>query len=228
LVTSRVNDLDQILTAFEEVLTLERELGTRTVTCDRALLVPMRSAPASPPPSAASGGPRSGAAESARISDSTSQISDFKVPSPDSKGQSSDSKVPSPDSKGQRPTDIAFIADVVPVGAAAELLEKMIAAMGYELSEVTIVEAPSAAQTPPVARVYVVLGSDARKLFMPQIRAARGLWTEVNGVPTVVTNSPARMLRFFANDPARLREAKQQVWTDLKSVLFRLGKRATR
>ena len=38
---------DDILGAFEEALELERELGTRTVECDRALLVPLR--PAAPP-----------------------------------------------------------------------------------------------------------------------------------------------------------------------------------
>ena len=44
---------DDILGAFEEALELERELGTRTVECDRALLVPLRPAaplPAAPPP----------------------------------------------------------------------------------------------------------------------------------------------------------------------------------
>ena len=40
-----MTDFDEILGAFEEALELERELGTRTVECDRALLVPMRPAP---------------------------------------------------------------------------------------------------------------------------------------------------------------------------------------
>lgn len=38
----RVSDFDEILEAFEKALLLEAELGTRTVPCDRALLVPMK------------------------------------------------------------------------------------------------------------------------------------------------------------------------------------------
>ena len=36
-----MTDLPEILTAFEQALELERELGTRTVDCDRALLAPI-------------------------------------------------------------------------------------------------------------------------------------------------------------------------------------------
>ncbi len=52
----RVSDFDEILEAFEKALLLEAELGTRTVPCDRALLVPMKpvaavkTAPVPPPP----------------------------------------------------------------------------------------------------------------------------------------------------------------------------------
>ena len=40
--------LDEILGAFEEALELERELGTRTVECDRALLMPVKPEPPKP------------------------------------------------------------------------------------------------------------------------------------------------------------------------------------
>ena len=45
--------LPEILTAFEQALELERELGTRTVDCDRALLAP-RSGGTPLPPAGAS------------------------------------------------------------------------------------------------------------------------------------------------------------------------------
>ena len=40
-----MENLPEILTAFEQALELERELGTRTVDCDRALLVPPKIVP---------------------------------------------------------------------------------------------------------------------------------------------------------------------------------------
>ena len=41
--------LPEILNAFEQALELERELGTRTVECDRALLAPVSVGRARPP-----------------------------------------------------------------------------------------------------------------------------------------------------------------------------------
>ena len=55
--------LDHILDGLEDALALERELGTRAVEIDRALLaVPQKSAPPAPAPAAA---PRPGAEKSA-------------------------------------------------------------------------------------------------------------------------------------------------------------------
>ena len=121
--------------------------------------------------------------------------------------------------------DFAFIPLDPPAGAAAELLAKMVAAMGYAMSGVTVVSAVSAVQSRPKARVYVVLGSDAFKVFAPGQRAALGLWTQVDEVPTVVTYSPARILSYFGNDAEGLRKAKLQIWADLKSALARIGKK---
>ena len=100
----------------------------------------------------------------------------------------------------------------------------MVAAMGYTMTQVTVVAAATAAQIKPRARVYVVLGSDAFRVFAPGQRAALGLWTEVVGVPTVVTYSPARILSYFGADPEGLNKAKRQIWSDLKSALARIGK----
>ena len=200
-----MTDFDEILGAFEEALELERELGTRTVECDRALLVPMRPAP--PPAPRA---PEAGA-------------------QPNRAGVAAPAKpvVPAPPAAPARPgarVDFAFIPLEMPAGAAADLLEKMVAAMGYAMSAVTVVAAGTAVKAPPAARVYVVLGSDAFRVFAPGQRAALGLWTEVAGVHTVVSYSPARILSYFGNDAEGLRKAKLQIWADLKSALARVGK----
>ena len=211
-----MTDFDEILGAFEEALELERELGTRTVECDRALLVPMRPAPP-PAPRAPEAG-----AQPNRAGEAGAQPNRAGVAAP------AKPVVPAPPAAPARPgarVDFAFIPLEMPAGAAADLLEKMVAAMGYAMSAVTVVAAGTAVKAPPAARVYVVLGSDAFRVFAPGQRAALGLWTEVAGVHTVVTYSPARILSYFGNDAEGLRKAKLQIWADLKSALARVGKK---
>lgn len=197
---------DDILGAFEEALELERELGTRTVECDRAFLVPLRpAAPAVPVPP-----PPAPKAENPASPPSTPQppISTPHPPTPN----------PQP--------DFAFIAAQLPQGAAAEMLRGMVAAMGYAMDQVKVVTASDAAAARPAARVYIVLGgSDAFRVFAPGQRAALGLWTTVADVPTIVTYSPARILSYFGSDAAGLAKAKRQIWSDLKSALARIGKK---
>ena len=209
---------DEILGAFEQALELERELGTRTVECDRALLTPLRpAAPAAPKP--------------APKVETPAPASQTPVP-PRSASPSSlpprtpQSSLPTQPSQPSPLVDFAFIAAQIPQGAAAELLAKMVAAMGYTMNQVTVVAAATAVEAKPSATVYVVLGgSDAFRVFAPGQRAALGLWTEVGGVPTIVTYSPAKILSYFGNDVAGLTKAKRQIWSDLKSALARIGKK---
>ena len=221
-----MTDFDEILGAFEEALELERELGTRTVECDRALLVPMR--PASP---SAPRAPEAGAQPNrAGVAGAQSNRAEVAGAQSNRAGEAAPAKpvVPAPPAAPARPgarVDFAFIPLEMPAGAAADLLEKMVAAMGYAMSAVTVVAAGTAVKAPPAARVYVVLGSDAFRVFAPGQRAALGLWTEVAGVHTVVTYSPARILSYFGNDAEGLRKAKLQIWADLKSALARVGKK---
>lgn len=116
----------------------------------------------------------------------------------------------------------AFIFDRMPEGAVEEMVVKMMAAMKCPAGAIIRVEAAAAAKKRPNARIYVVMGSDARKIFMPSKPAARGLWTDVDGVPTLVTYSPARLLRFYANDPEQLKKSKLEMWHDLQSAMARL------
>ena len=201
---------DDILGAFEEALELERELGTRTVECDRALLVPLRPAPPAapvPPPPAPQPPPPAPVAPPPPA-----------PPPPAPAAQKAEA--PSPR------TDFAFIVAQMPQDAAAEMLRGMVAAMGYAMDQVKVVAAADAAAARPAARVYIVLGgSDAFRAFAPGQRAALGLWTTVADVPTIVTYSPARILSFFGGDAAKLDQAKRQIWRDLKSALARIGKK---
>ena len=209
---------DEILGAFEQALELERELGTRTVECDRALLTPLRpAAPAAPKPAPQVETP------SPTLQTPVPSRSTSPSPPPPRPPQ------PAPPSQPSQPSplvDFAFIAAQIPQGAAAELLAKMVAAMGYTMTQVTVVAAATAVESKPRAKVYVVLGgSDAFRVFAPGQRAALGLWTEVGGVPTIVTYSPAKILSYFGNDVAGLTKAKRQIWSDLKSALARIGKK---
>jgi len=202
-----VTEFDAILGAFEKALELERELGVRTVECDRALLVPLR--------------PEVIAAE-VKVESGAGGVRPLPNPAPSVVG--GDAPAPRPAAKETALVDFAFIAAQRPQGAAAELLTKMVAAMGYTLDKVTLVESASAVAVKPRARVYVVLGSDAFKIFAPGQRAALGMWTQVAEVPTVVTYSPARIISYFGKDPEGLMKAKRQIWSDLKSALARIGK----
>ena len=126
--------------------------------------------------------------------------------------------------RGDR-VDFAFIAERPMEGPALHLLEKMVAAMGYAMGDVRVVPVADAVVARPSARVYVVLGSQAFRVFAPGERAALGLSTKVDGVPTIVTYSPARILAYFGNDAEGLLKAKRQIWSDLKSALAQIGKK---
>lgn len=128
------------------------------------------------------------------------------------------------------------------VGAAGQLLDKMIAAMGYAPDDVYICNVvkcrPPENRTPQTdeavacapyligqlevvaPKVIVALGKCAAENLgaMPDGgRGWRGRWSEYQGIPVMPTYHPAFLLR----SP----EFKRQVWDDLKIVLDRLGRR---
>ena len=215
-----MTDFDEILGAFEQALELERELGVRTVDCDRALLVPMRPAPQPAPQSVAQPVASPQPASAATVSAPAPQQRPSLTPVPQAAAKpAGGAAVPS------GVVDVSFIAERRPQGEAAQLLGKMILAMGYKKGEVTVVDAATAATVKPAARVYVVLGREAFKVFAPGQRASLGLWLTVADVPTVVTYSPERILSYFGSDVEGLTKAKRQIWSDLKSALARLGKK---
>ena len=125
------------------------------------------------------------------------------------------------------------------VGAAGQLLTKMIAAMGYEREQVYICNIvkcrPPQNRTPlpeeaaaclPYLRqqvalvrpqVIVLLGATAAKtLLRPDFRITRehGLWVERKGVWFMPTYHPAALLR----DESK----KRETWNDLKLVMEKM------
>ena len=128
------------------------------------------------------------------------------------------------------------------VGAAGQLLDRMIAAMGYGQDDVYICNVvkcrPPENRTPTPAeaaacepylvaqieavqpKVIVALGKCATENLgcMPEHeRRWRGVFREYRGIPVMPTYHPAFLLR----SP----QFKRPVWDDLKSVLAKLGRR---
>ena len=129
------------------------------------------------------------------------------------------------------------------VGAAGQLLDRMIQAMGYQRDQVYVCNVvkcrPPENRTPRPdeagacepflsrqlelvnPRFIVTLGRCATEnlgLVEPGARGWRGRWRMWNGVPAMPTYHPAFLLR----SP----QFKRQVWQDLQQVMARLGKTA--
>ncbi|MEM7433542.1 MAG: uracil-DNA glycosylase [Myxococcota bacterium] len=153
-------------------------------------------------------------------------------------------------SRGNPDTDLVFVGEgpgyhedqqgLPFVGRAGQLLDRMIAAMGYDRDGVYIcnvvkcrppdnrtplpTEATACAhflvpQLETVApQVIVALGRCAAENLrcVPPSGKWRGIWGEWRGVPVMPTYHPAFLLR----SP----QFKKPVWEDLKAVLRRLGR----
>ena len=72
------------------------------------------------------------------------------------------------------------------------------------------------------SRVIVLLGSDALKKLLPTARPVRGQWIQINGVPAMMTFSPDYIFSHFQAGSPHERQAKSEMWEDIKSALARL------
>ena len=185
---------DQIL----ENLELERELGTRTVEIDRALLLPPKPQAETPTPQPE---PRASQLEA------RSQKPEPTIPPP---------TVPAaPDtSEG---CDIAFLTGRPLSPAGAEAMAKTFAAMKRIKPDLQVVLNENRK-----SRVIVLLGSDALKKLLPTARPVRGQWIQLNGVPAVMTFSPDYIFSHFQAGSPHERQAKSEMWEDIKSAVARL------
>ena len=183
---------DQIL----EHLELERELGTRTVEIDRALLMPLpRSKPpaaephlppaaSTPPPAAAITRPADGAGDGP-----------------------------------QQPCDILFLTGRPLSAAGTEAMERIVAAMKRIRPDLRISISHDGKAR---GNVVVFIGSDALKKHMPSVRPVRGRWIEYGGASALMTFSPDYIFSHFQEGSPRMVKAKLDMWNDIKSAIAHL------
>lgn len=190
--------LDYILEGLEAELALERELGVRSIECARDVLAPL-SKPSAPvsvasPPSRPAVSPRPTAP------------------------RESESVRPTPQRPGSGVFDFAFLHDRPLTAAGAEMMSKIVTALGKTAASAPIVhEGPL-----PRAKVLVVLGGNALKKWFPDAAAAPGQWIDTPRIKNVlVTYSPAFILRFRVVTP-EVERIKKAMWGSLKSIAARL------
>ena len=188
--------LDAILDGLEEALALERELGVRVVEMNEPL----------PRPSAAAKAPRA-VAEA--------------CPLPEVRPVSEAHPVPEvrPRPGSARRKDFIFLHDRPLSPTGAEMVSKIVRAMGKTEAEAPVVVDPPL----PPAKVYIVLGGLAMRKFFPEVKGgAPGKWIRSKaGQDVLVTNSPEYILRFKEVTPA-VRKIKEDMWRSLKTVLQRI------
>ena len=196
--------LDFILDGLEAALELERELGVRTVECDRGLL----GGEARP----AGGVGRNLGVDKIGKSDKIDRV--VSVDKVDRLAavnrtieQSSDSNI----------KELVFLHDRPLVPAGVEMMAKILNAFGKP-------DAPIVIEPPvPQAKVTVVLGGLALKKYFPGMKGEPGQWQKTpEGRDVLITYSPAYILRFGTVTPA-VQKIKQDMWTSLKAVKQRLG-----
>ncbi len=187
--------LDYILDGLEAELALERELGVRSVECARDVLAPLekktplgKGAPAAAPVAASAPRPA---------------VAPLRPSAP-------------------RPTsgvyDFAFLHDRPLSAAGAEMMAKIVAALGKTAATAPIVHEG----TLPRAKVLVVLGKRALEKWFPGAAGAPGQWIETpNAKNVLVTHSPAFILRFKVVTP-EVDRIKRAMWESLKSIAARL------
>ena len=191
--------VEYILDGLEAALELERELGVRTVECDRAVLA------------GAVGGSACPQAEQRARSGTDRDPSEARVilPSP---------STPSPIARSQSSIlDLCFLHDRPLSPGGVEMMAKIIVAMHRTAENAPIVVVPPA----PQARVTVVLGGLALRKYFPGMRGEPGQWQKTpEGRDVLITYSPEYILRFGSVTPA-VQKMKKDMWTSLKAVVQR-------
>lgn len=114
--------------------------------------------------------------------------------------------------------DFVFLHDRPLSPAGAEMVAKIVRAMGKSESEAPVVLEPPL----PPAKVYIVLGGLAMRRFFPEAKGAPGRWIKSKaGQDVLITNSPEYILRFREVTPA-VKKIKEDMWRSLKTVLQRI------
>ncbi len=135
------------------------------------------------------------------------------------------------------------------VGAAGQLLNRILAACGFKREDVYICNIikcrPPKNRTPEAAeaencheyllrqlelirpRFLCCLGSTAAKYLLNTTRSLsslRGKLQDFHGIPVVCTNHPAYLLPHRSPDAQTLQDRKKMVWDDMKFLLGKMGR----
>lgn len=184
--------LDYLLDGLAAELELVRELGTRTVEVDRALLRE---------PDA----PR-GAVAAPVVAPVGVRRETRDVPR-DVRRETRDVQY-----------DFVFLHHRALGPAGTEMMAKIVAALGRTAATAPVLVAPPR----PPAKVYVALGARALEMWFPGLKGAPGNWlTAADGTQVLVTYSPEFILRFRTVTPD-VRRIKRAMWIAIKSVLRKI------
>lgn len=193
--------LDYIIEGIEAELTLERELGVRSIE----LSAPLEPIDISEPLKQLSPVERLKSVEPSESAEPSKPVATSK-PVETSKAVEA--------VRSSTEYDFVFLHHQ-PLSADAEtMMAKIIEGM-HKTRET----APIVCELPvPKAKVYVILGSHALKKFQPNLKAAPGqrLRTE-KGAEVLVTYSPEYILRFKTVTPA-VRKMKGEMWIPLRAL----------
>lgn len=227
---------DQIL----ENLELERELGTRTVEIDRALLVPPKPEQDQSTPEAANNSAKSVSSGPGIDGDKRDISGDAgargAIPGvlgargdiPGGAGARGDAgdeaSASAPSSVAETAASPSVACDMLflsgrPLSAAGqEAMRKTVTALKKIKPDVTV----RLNENVP-AKVMVLLGSDALKgRSAVSARPVRGRWMAVEGVPALPTFSPDYIFSHFQEGSPGMVAAKRDMWNDIKAALARL------
>ena len=203
---------DQIL----ENLELERELGTRTVEIDRALLVPPtvgKEAEPEPVPKVAAQVSPESILQKEKDSAPVPRTPPVSRSGPQAAGGAS--SVPS---QSAPRCDVAFFTGRPLSPAGMEAMEKIFDAIRKIKADAAI-----CLNEECKSRVCVLLGSDALKKRMPAAKAVRGGWVATDdGTPAIMTFSPDYIFSHFQEGSPRMKDAKLAMWNDIKSAVARI------
>jgi len=100
------------------------------------------------------------------------------------------------------------------------MMAKIVTALGRTSETAPIVVVPP---VPKKAKVVVVLGARALKLYFPEVKGEPGQWFRTaEGQDVLITYSPEYFLRFATVTPV-VQQHKKDMWRSLKAVVQRLG-----
>jgi len=194
--------IDAILAGLEAELVLERELGVRNIECDRSVLN-VATAPAPKGP--------------AMVAKPVAQPAQRVVARPVQRPVQRPVARPVA-AENATVFDFVFLHDRPLSSPGLEMMTKIVSAMGK-----TVETAPIVLENPmPKAKVYVVLGSRALKMYFPGRPAEPGQWLALDGdAAALVTYSPEYVLRFAKTegpDTEATQQMKKRMWMSLKAV----------